>query len=232
MKAVHGRSLALPRLAAVPPISHGHHSVWGSTHPRSYLECGAPRPGSGAGVRDGEFRASRRCTICRLSPSRTRLRKQQSHPLRLLLLPLPPGPGCVWRIADLCRKSAIRHTQVAIGREPSNAAAVRGYAAEGRGLAHTSGIRRVQREANLDDGAGLAGKVSADAPGKRVLSGRCVLAGGETGSFRRQWEHCRPIPAETLAGSDRPAYTGVGSGVKTEIPVKMPRKRKSLAFVF
>jgi hypothetical protein len=91
----------------------------------------------------------------------------------------------------------------------------------------TSGIRRVQREANLDDGAGLAGKVSADAPGKRLLSGRCVLAGGETGSsFRRQWEHCRPIPAETLAGSDRPAYTGVGSGVKTEIPVKMPRKRK------
>jgi hypothetical protein len=77
----------------------------------------------------------------------------------------------------------------------------------------------VQREANLDDGAGLTGKVSADAPGKRVLSGRCVLAGGETGSFRRQWEHCRPIPAETLAGSDRPAYTGVGSGVKTEIPV-------------
>jgi hypothetical protein len=95
-----------------------------------------------------------------------------------------------------------------------------------------AGIRRVQREANLDDGAGLAGKVSADAPGKRVLSARCVLAGGETGSFRRQWEHCRPIPAETLAGSDRPAYTGVGSGVKTEIPVKMPRKRKSLAFVF
>jgi hypothetical protein len=113
---------------------------------------------------------------------------------------------------------------VAIGREPSNAAAVRGYAAEGRGLAHTSGIRRVQREANLDDGAGLAGKVSADAPGKRVLSGRCVLAGGETGSFRRQWEHCRPIPAETLAGSDRPAYTGVGSGVKTEIPAKSRRR--------
>ena len=50
---------------------------------------------------------------------------------------------------------------VAIGREPSNAAAVRGYAAEGRGLAHTSGIRRVHRGANLDDGAGLAGKVSA-----------------------------------------------------------------------
>ena len=96
----------------------------------------------------------------------------------------------------------------------------------------TSGIRRVQRGANLDDGAGLAGEVSADAPGKRILSGRCVLAGGETGPFRRRWEHCRPIPAETLAGSDRPAYTGVGSGVKTEIPVKMPRKRKSLAFVF
>jgi len=34
----------------------------------------------------------------------------------------------------------------------------------------------VQRGANLDDGAGLAGEVSADAPGKRILSGRCVLA--------------------------------------------------------
>jgi hypothetical protein len=29
-----------------------------------------------------------------------------------------------------------------------------------------------------------AGEVSADARGKRVLSGRCVLAGGETGPFR------------------------------------------------
>ena len=27
----------------------------------------------------------------------------------------------------------------------------------------------------------LAGEVSADTPGKRVLSWRCVLAGGETG---------------------------------------------------
>ena len=49
--------------------------------------------------------------------------------------------------------------------------------------------RRVQSGANLDDGAGLAGEVSADAPGKRVLSGRCVLAGGETGAFRHCWEH-------------------------------------------
>jgi hypothetical protein len=39
----------------------------------------------------------------------------------------------------------IRHAQllVAIGREPSDAAAARGHAAEGRGLAHASGIRRV-----------------------------------------------------------------------------------------
>lgn len=73
----------------------------------------------------------------------------------------------------------------------------------------------MQRGANLDGGTGLAGKVSADAPGKRVLSGRCVLAGGETGSFRRQWEHRRPIPAETLAESGRPAYMGVGSGSQT-----------------
>ena len=30
----------------------------------------------------------------------------------------------------------------------------------------------MQRGANLDDGAGLAGEMSANAPGKRVLSGR------------------------------------------------------------
>jgi hypothetical protein len=50
-------------------------------------------------------------------------------------------------------------------------------------------------------------EVSADAPGKRVFSERCVLAGAETGPFRRQWEYRRQIPAETLAESGRRAYT-------------------------
>jgi hypothetical protein len=57
-----------------------------------------------------------------------------------------------------------------------------------------------------------AGEVSADARGKRVLSGRCVLAGGETGPFRCRCEDRGPRPAETLAATGRPAYTGVGSG--------------------
>jgi hypothetical protein len=70
----------------------------------------------------------------------------------------------------------------------------------------------VHRGANLDDGAGLAGEVSADAPGKRVLSGRCVLAGGETSPFWCRCEDRGPKPAEILAASGRPAYTGVGSG--------------------
>jgi hypothetical protein len=51
-----------------------------------------------------------------------------------------------------------------------------------------------------------------DAPGKRVFSGRCVLAVGETDPFRRRWEYRRPILAETLAERGRPAYTGAGSG--------------------
>jgi cardiolipin synthase A/B len=33
---------------------------------------------------------------------------------------------------------------------------------------------------------------------ERVLSGRCVLAGGETGAFRHRWEHRGTMPAETL----------------------------------
>jgi len=49
-------------------------------------------------------------------------------------------------------------------REPSDAAAVRRHAAEDRGVTVAGGKRRVQRGANLDDGAGLAGEVSADAP--------------------------------------------------------------------
>ena len=60
--------------------------------------------------------------------------------------------------------------------------------------------------------AGLVGEVSVDAPGKKVISGCCVLAGGETGPFRHCWEHRGPIPAETLAERGRSAYAGVGIG--------------------
>ena len=49
-------------------------------------------------------------------------------------------------------------------------------------------------------------------PGKRILSGRCVLAGGETGPFRCRCEDRGPKPAQTLAASGHPAYTGVGIG--------------------
>ena len=108
--------------------------------------------------------------------------------------------------------STCRLLLVAAGREPSDKTALWEHAAKDRGVTVAGGIRRVQRGANLDDGAGLAGKVSADAPGKRVLSGRCVLAGGETGPFRRRCEDRGPKPAGTLAASGRPAYTGVGSG--------------------
>jgi hypothetical protein len=38
-----------------------------------------------------------------------------------------------------------------------------------------------------------------------------VLAGGETGLFRRRWEHRGPIPAETLAERGGPAYTELES---------------------
>jgi hypothetical protein len=49
-------------------------------------------------------------------------------------------------------------------------------------------------------------------PGKGSFSARGVLAGGETGPFRRRCEDRGPKPAETLAASGRPAYTGAGSG--------------------
>jgi hypothetical protein len=52
-------------------------------------------------------------------------------------------------------------------------------------------MRRAQSGAIFDDGAGLAGGVSTDASAKPVISGRCMLAGGETGPFRRRWEHAK-----------------------------------------
>jgi hypothetical protein len=54
------------------------------------------------------------------------------------------------------------------------------------------GIRRVQSGAIFDDGAGLAGEMSTDAPAKTIILGRCTLAGGETGPFRRRWR--TPLP--------------------------------------
>jgi hypothetical protein len=59
---------------------------------------------------------------------------------------------------------------------------------------------RAQFGAIFDDDAGLAGEVSTHAPWERVISGRYVLAGGETGPFRRRWEDRRPILGEALAG--------------------------------
>jgi hypothetical protein len=59
----------------------------------------------------------------------------------------------------------------------------------------------VQRGANLDDGAGLAGEVSADAPEKRVFRGVACSPEAKTGAFRHGWEHRGAIPAETLQRS-------------------------------
>jgi hypothetical protein len=59
-------------------------------------------------------------------------------------------------------------------------------------------MRRAQSGAIFDDGAGLAGGVFTDAPAKTVISGRCMLAGGETGPFRRRWEHRGPRRGKTL----------------------------------
>jgi len=56
---------------------------------------------------------------------------------------------------------------VAAGREPPDETALWEHAAKDRGVTVAGGIRRVQRGANLDDGAGLAGEVSADAPGEK-----------------------------------------------------------------
>jgi hypothetical protein len=86
---------------------------------------------------------------------------------------------------------------VAIGREPSDAAAVRGHAAEGRGLAHASGIRRVWCGAIFDDGAGLAAEASADAPGKGSFRGVACSREAKpapSGAAERRG----PKPAETL----------------------------------
>ena len=87
---------------------------------------------------------------------------------------------------------------VAAGGEASDAAAVHGHAGEDRDAAVAGGMRRAQSGAIFDDGAGLAGGVSTDAPAKTVISGRCMLAGGETGPFRRRWEHRGPRRGKTL----------------------------------
>src|SRR5271165_6124729 len=68
---------------------------------------------------------------------------------------------------------------VAAGREPPDETALWEHAAKDRGVTVAGGIRRVQRGANLDDGAGLAAEVSADASGKRVLSFRGLACSPE-----------------------------------------------------
>jgi hypothetical protein len=72
------------------------------------------------------------------------------------------------------------------------------HAAEDRGAAVPGGIRRAQSGADFDDDAGAAEEVSAEALGKRVISGRCVPARCETGPSRHRWKHRGPKPAKTL----------------------------------
>ncbi len=95
---------------------------------------------------------------------------------------------------------------LAAGGESSHAMAVRGHDGEDRGAAVAGGIRRGVECGNYRRDAGLAGEVSADAPGKGIVSGRCMLAGGETGLFRHRGESRRPIPAETLVERFLPSY--------------------------
>jgi hypothetical protein len=87
---------------------------------------------------------------------------------------------------------------VAAGGEASDAAAVRGHVGGDRDAAIAGGMGRAQSGAIFDDGAGLAGRVSTDAPAKTVISERCMLAGGGTGPFRRRWEHRGPRRGKTL----------------------------------
>ena len=52
------------------------------------------------------------------------------------------------------------------------------------------------------------GGSSADAPGKRVISGRYVLARRETGRFRRRWEDRGPIPWRNPCGESSSGLYG------------------------
>jgi hypothetical protein len=56
----------------------------------------------------------------------------------------------------------------------------------------------VQSAADFDDDAGVAGEVSAEALGKRVISGRGVPARCETGPSQGRWKHRGPEPAKSL----------------------------------
>jgi hypothetical protein len=59
---------------------------------------------------------------------------------------------------------------------------------------------------------GMQGEVSPESMKKALSFCRREPARRETGPFRCRCEDRGPKPAETLAASGRPAYTGVGSG--------------------
>jgi hypothetical protein len=56
------------------------------------------------------------------------------------------------------------------------------------------------------------GEASADATGKRVISGRYMLARRETGPFGAAGKTVDPYSGKTLAERALQAYTGVGIG--------------------
>src|SRR5271163_102388 len=91
---------------------------------------------------------------------------------------------------------------VAAGGEPPDETALWEHAAKDRGVTVADGIRRVQRGANLDDGAGLAGEVSADAPGKRVFRGVACSPKAKpapSGTAGNTVEQCRLKPLQRKA---------------------------------
>jgi hypothetical protein len=87
---------------------------------------------------------------------------------------------------------------VAAGGESPDAAALRQHAAQDRDAARAGGIRRAQSGADLNDDAEAKGAVSAQPREKRIISRRCVPAGGETGplaSLETPWTETGPNPA-------------------------------------
>ena len=106
--------------------------------------------------------------------------------------------------------------------------ALRGHAGEDRDAAVAGVIRRAQSGAIFDDGTGLVGEVSVDGPGKRVISGRCVLTGGETAgntietlaqrgcsAYIFAWN--RRVKKEILASRTTGRVVAIALGRETEI---------------
>src|SRR5215470_4111831 len=83
---------------------------------------------------------------------------------------------------------------VAAGGESPDAPALQQHAAQDHDTARAGGIRCVQSGADFHDDAEAEGAVSAQPHEKRVISRRCVPAGGETGPSRRRWKLREPKP--------------------------------------